>query len=45
MRRALKNMDESTVLACSIVHDDEWHYDDIDDITWKEGRYGGESGG
>ena len=25
-------------LVCDITHDDEWHYDEADDLTWKEGR-------
>jgi hypothetical protein len=25
-------------LVCDIVHSDEWHYDQTDDVTWKEGR-------
>jgi hypothetical protein len=25
-------------LICNIVHDDEWHYDSDDNVTWKEGK-------
>lgn len=41
---AYKNLDEGGWLVCDTTHSDEWHYDEIDNVTWKEGRHAADQG-